>query len=372
MARSSSVPDGASRARRAAPIRRRDGVRVGVIGSGEISEYHLGGLAAVEDVEVVVIAARTAKRAAVRARRFGIAEVADDWRRVVDRPDLDAVVIATPDETHPEIVAAAIESRKAILVQKPIATSLDAARPLVAQARAANVLLSVSFMHRHFEEVVALRDLLIGGVLGRPLTARIRNATSGPLWSPWFYHRPATGTGGVVIQLGVHGIDLLAHLLGPIRSVTARAETLAPERRLADGSHVAVEVVDHALASYEFASGALASHEMSWAEVAGTDRFRLEVYGTDGTAWVRWPTDGLAVHTEGPGGMRGWFRPDLAPEPPGARHHRAWIAQIRGDEPPDGTDLDALAGLDVIEAVHRAATGRCEVAARSRDELLAP
>ncbi len=346
-------------------------VRVGVIGAGEISKYHLGGLASVEGAEVVVIADRSPARAAERARQFGVPEVADDWRCVIERRDLDAVIVATPDETHPEIVLAAIETGKSILVQKPIATSLAAALPVVERARLAGVILSVSFMHRHFEEIVALHDLLDRGVLGRPLTARIRNATPGPTWGPWFYRPPHEGIGGVVIQLGVHGIDLLLHLLGPIRSVRACTATLVPERRFVDGSRVAVEVVDHAVATYEFVSGALASHEMSWAEVAGTDRFRLEVYGSDGTAWTRSPTNGLAVHATSLGSPRGWFSPDLPTEPLGARHHRSFIAQVRGDEPPDGTDLDGLAGLEIIEAVHRAATEGREVRTRGIDEILA-
>ena len=232
-------------------------VRVGVIGAGEISKYHLGGLASVEGAEVVVIADRSPARAADRARQFGVSEVADDWRRVVERRDLDAVIVATPDQTHPEIVLAAIDTGKSILVQKPIATSLATAQPLVERARMAGVILSVSFMHRHFEEIVALHDLLDRGVLGRPLTARIRNATPGPTWGPWFYRPPVEGIGGVVIQLGVHGIDLLLHLLGPIRSVRACTATLVPERSLADGSRVAVGVVDHAVATYEFVSGAM-------------------------------------------------------------------------------------------------------------------
>jgi predicted dehydrogenase len=278
--------------------------------------------------------------------------------------------VATPDQTHPEIVLAAIDTGKSILVQKPIATSLATAQPLVERARMAGVILSVSFMHRHFEEIVALHDLLDRGVLGRPLTARIRNATPGPTWGPWFYRPPVEGIGGVVIQLGVHGIDLLLHLLGPIRSVRACTATLVPERSLADGSRVAVGVVDHAVATYEFVSGAIASHEMSWAEVAGTDRFRLEVYGSEGTAWTRWPTNGLATYATNRGGLTGWFSPDLPAEPLGARHHRSFIAQVRGDEPPDGTDLDGLAGLEIIEAVHLAAAEGREVVTRGIHELL--
>ncbi|MBK7470149.1 MAG: Gfo/Idh/MocA family oxidoreductase [Betaproteobacteria bacterium] len=164
-----------------------------------------------------------------------------------------------------------------------------------AAANAAGVHLQVSFMHRYFEEVVRARALLAEGAIGRPYSLRLRNATPGPDWGAWFYSKARVG-GGVVMQLGVHGIDLLRHLCGEIDALSAHTALLRTERALADGTLVHPDNEDHALALYRLASGAIASHEMSMSEVAGCDRFTLEIYGERGTIWLRSGRGPLALH----------------------------------------------------------------------------
>ena len=100
-----------------------DTVGVGFLGAGSIADYHLGGLAAAGGAAVRVIAALSRERAGEVARRFAIPEVATDWRAVLDRRDVDAVVIATPDDTHCEIACAAADAGKAVLLQKPMGRS---------------------------------------------------------------------------------------------------------------------------------------------------------------------------------------------------------------------------------------------------------
>ena len=141
-------------------------------------------------------------------------------------------------------------------------------------------------MHRYFEEVAAARVLLAEGAIGRVISVRVRNATPGPDWGDWFFRRDVVG-GGVVLQLGMHGIDLVGHLFGRIVSVSARTATLLPERRLRDGRIVPVENPDTAHAVYEVDDGPLVPHEMSMIEPAGTDRFRMEIYGAEGALWLR-------------------------------------------------------------------------------------
>ncbi len=257
-----------------------DTVRIGVIGAGLISTYHLDGLAAAGGADVRVLAARSTARAGPLARRYGIPEVATDWRAVLDRADIDAVLIATPDATHEEIALAAAQAGKAILLQKPMAMSVAQCERILAGAQAAGVDLQVSWMHRHFEEVVRTRELLAAGKLGAVHHIRIRNATPGP-HEPWFFD-PAHVAGGVVLQLGVHGIDLIRHLFGAIETVSATTATVQPRRSLPGGT-VTSKVEDEALATYRFQSGVLGSHEMSFCEAADTDRFRLEIYGDAGT-----------------------------------------------------------------------------------------
>jgi predicted dehydrogenase len=338
-------------------------VGIGVIGAGLISAYHLAGLAAAGRGEVRVLAARTAARAGPMARRFGIPEVATDWRAVLERADIDAVLIATPDSTHEEIALAAAQAGKAILLQKPMAMTVGQCRRIIATARAAGVDLQVSWMHRHFEEVVRAQELLASDELGPVHHVRIRNATPGP-HEPWFFDR-AQVAGGVVMQLGVHGIDLVRHLFGAIETVAATTAVLQPERRFPNGASVVSDLEDEALATYRFQGGALGSHEMSFCEAAGTDRFRVEIYCAEATLLLRTTRGPLAIHAPRLTGARGWFVPELPARAFGERQHARWLDILRGRIPSDPTAEDALAGQMIAEAIYRSAESR-------REERIAP
>jgi predicted dehydrogenase len=209
-------------------------------------------------------------------------------------------------------------------------------------------------MHRHFEETVRARELLADGRLGRVLSARMRNATPGPDWDAWFFSRERV-PGGVVDQVGVHGIDLLRHLVGDVATVLAMTATLRPERALADGRQVRVENADHSHALYRFKGGALGAHEMSFLEARGCDRFRLELYCEAGTLWLRTERGPLAVYAPGMTGVTDWLVPDLPALPFGARQHTRWLDILRGRLPSDPTAEDGLAAALVADAVHRAA-----------------
>jgi predicted dehydrogenase len=341
-------------------------VGIGVIGAGLISAYHLAGLAAAGGAAVRVLAARSTVRAGPMAQRFGVPEIATDWRAVLERADVDAVVIATPDFTHEEIAVAAARAGKAILLQKPMAMSLAACRRIIDAARAAKVDLQVSWMHRHFEEVVRARELLASDKLGPVHHVRIRNATPGP-HEPWFFD-PGKVAGGVVMQLGVHGIDLTRHLFGEIVSVAATTATLQPERSFAGGRKIASDLEDEALATYRFAGGALGSHEMSFNEAGGTDRFRLEIYCADGTLLLRTTRGPLAIHAPRLFGARGWFVPELPAHAFGERQHARWLDIVHGRMSSDPTAADALAGQSVAEAIYRSAESRREERVDNVDE----
>ena len=328
-------------------------VRVGFIGAGFISDYHLNGLAATGEAQFVIISSGTVEKAARQAQRFGIAHYTSEWREVLRRDDVDSVVVTTPDHTHGEIAIAAAEAGKAVLLQKPMAPTSAECEVIVKAAERCRALLVVSFMHRYFDEVVALREILAQGGLGAVLSLRLRNATPGPDWNAWFFKKELVRH-GVVAQLGVHGIDLVRHLFGPIAKVKATVAQLQKERVLVDGTRLANEIDDHAFAVYQFCSGLLASHEMSLAEQAGCDRFRLEVYGSEGTAWLRYPSQGLALWAPKVNGLREWVSPPLPGRPFGQLQHAHFLAQVRGDAPPDGTGLDGLQSMRVVEALYRA------------------
>ena len=324
---------------------------IAVLGAGFIAGYHLAGLAAAGGASVRVLAGRSLERAAPLAARFAIADVVTDWRKTLERDDVDAVVICTPDDLHEAMAIAAAQAGKAILLQKPMAGSVIACERIIDAANRAGVDLQVSFMHRWFPEVEQARQWLSRGVIGRVHSARIRNATPGPDWGDWFFMKSAVSN-GVVDQLGVHGIDLALQLLGDIDQVSARTATLAPQRTLRDGRVVPVEVADTAFATYGFTNGAMATHEMSQIEVNGCDRFRLELYGDEGTLWLRSERGPIAAYAPKQFGD-GWHCPVLQQHPLGELHHAAWLDGVAGRVPRQRTALDALRGMQVVEAIRR-------------------
>lgn len=331
-------------------------IGVAVLGAGFIAEYHLAGLAAAGGADVRVIVGRSREKVEALAKRFGVRDACTDVDATLAREDVQAVIVATPDDTHEAIGLAAARAGKSILLQKPMATSVEGAERIVAAAAANGVDLQVSFMHRFFDEVIEARRWLGDQAIGRVLAARIRNATPGPDWQRWFF-RKARVRNGVADQLGVHGIDLVEHVLGRIRSVSGLARTALPKRRLRDGTIVDVENVDNASAIYELDEGMLVTHEMSMTEAAGCDRFRFEIYGEMGTILLRTERGRLAIAAPDRFGAD-WHVPSLPESAPGQRQHEAWLAGLSGGAAPLLTAADALRGMRVVEALMRSNTQR--------------
>ena len=327
-------------------------LRVAVIGGGFISEYHVDGLRAAGGAEVTVLVGRDPDRTRQRADALGIPEAATDADAVCARPDVDAVVIATPDITHKPLAIAALRAGKPILLQKPMAMTSAESAAIIAVAEESGVRTTVSFMHRYFPEVRWLRERIGAGTFGAVHFIRMRNATPGADWADWFFDGDHVA-GGVVMQLGVHGIDLLQHLFGPISAVSARSSTFKPNREMADGRTVVSALEDNVLAAYEFAGGSTAGHEMSFTEVAGCDRFRLEVYFENASVWLR-SDMAPAIVNEG----SGWQTVELDDEPLGKSHHEHWISVAAGREPADDTAASGLSTMVVGEHIYRSARER--------------
>jgi predicted dehydrogenase len=330
-----------------------DVLGVALVGAGFIADYHLGALRRLPGVALRAVVSRDQAKARACADRFGVPDAGTALPALLARRDVQAVVVATPDDTHEAVATACLEAGKAVLLQKPMATHSAACRRMIATAARTGSDLQVSWMHRHFEEVDLAREWIAEGAIGQVTSIRLRNATPGPDWGAWFFSADRVG-GGVVLQLGAHGMDLVEHLLGPIAAVSARTATLLPRRRLASGETVTVENPDSAWATYRLADGVMVSHEMSMIEAAGCDRFRMEIYGTEGTIWLRTERGRFAAFAPGKLGSRGWFAPTLPDAPPGERHHRRWVESLAGGVHED-TARAGLRGLLVAEAIARSA-----------------
>jgi predicted dehydrogenase len=219
--------------------------RIALLGAGFMARTHAQSYAALKDrADVRVVCALEGADAI--AADLG-AEAATDWEAVVALDGIDAVDVCLPTPLHRPVAEAALTAGKHVLLEKPIALSLDDADAIGDAARATGRVLMVGHVLRYMPEIVEMRRLLDAGELGRPLAATALRLSAPPDWNQWMLD-PAK-SGGVLVDMMVHDFDILNALLGPARSVVAHAA--------ADGRHFQM------LLEHERGSGAIeGSHAM--------------------------------------------------------------------------------------------------------------
>jgi predicted dehydrogenase len=335
-------------------------VRIGVVGAGAFGRKHLEVLRQEPAARIVGIADPTPAAAALAAE-LGVAHFAGH-ESMLDEAGLDGVIVATPNALHAPVAQAAIARDVPVLVEKPIAETLDAARDLAEAAERADVPLLVGHHRRYNPVIEKAREIVHGGGIGR-LTA---------VAALWLLQKPddyfATDwrreKGGPVLINLIHDIDDLRFICGEIvevRAMTANAvrgfaveDTAAVTLRFACGALGTVTVSDAVAApwSWELASGENPIYPSQpencylFAGTAGSLALpRLELWRYAGAT--------------------GWTAP-LSREPiavaaadPLPRQLRHFCAVIRGAESPRITGADATRTLAAAQAVlDAAATGR--------------
>jgi predicted dehydrogenase len=262
-------------------------LRVGIIGLGAWgTRAHLPAFQSLPGVTVAALADLDAGAVQRAAAASGVARVETDPLRLLRDPaGLDAVVIATPDDTHRDLVLAAFDAGLHVLCEKPLAYSVPQAEELVAAAARAGRVAKVGFLFRHSPVVTRMRELVAAGEIGAVqlvehvnVNAQFFDPQRTLHWKMQARHAP----GGVYVEYGAHTIDLALWFGGPLARVVAHAVTLVPERPLPDGGRARVELDDAASWIGVYASGGEALFRSGWASLpVGTGGMR--VYGSEGT-----------------------------------------------------------------------------------------
>jgi myo-inositol 2-dehydrogenase/D-chiro-inositol 1-dehydrogenase len=182
-------------------------LRIGIIGAGVMGADHAETVARrVSGAELVAICDPDRDRAARVASMAGAHHTLDDPHGLIARPDVDAVLVASPDETHADLVIACLQARKPVLCEKPLAPSPEEClRVVAAEAALGQRLIQVGFMRRFDPAYMAMKDTLADGGMGEPLFFHCvhRNATV----PPWF------NSGMLITNAAVHEIDIARWLL---------------------------------------------------------------------------------------------------------------------------------------------------------------
>jgi D-apiose dehydrogenase len=200
-------------------------LRIGVVGAGMISEYHLRGWRTTDGARVVAICDPVLERARQRAQAFGVSEVFTDLDSMLDRVGIDAVDIVTPVGTHAALVAAAADRGIHVMCQKPMAPTVAEAERLIEQV-GDRVRFMVHENYRFQPQYVRAREWLNEGRIGRPLQVRMATRCSGMCkheGTPWLVERQpylATLPRLLVFETLIHHLDTLRSLIGELEVVS--------------------------------------------------------------------------------------------------------------------------------------------------------
>src|SRR5262245_58872304 len=270
-------------------------VRLGIIGCGNVlSAYRavIDRLRARGLVEVVIACGREGQRSTACAEFGDQLRFTTNEEEVIRSREVDLVLILTSMPTHARIARAALEAGKHVLMEKPLATSLEDAAALVklAQSAAGHLVCAPFTILSPTFQMMSQR--IQRGDIGKPCLARARYGWAGPWWSEWFY-KPG---GGCLFDLGVYCITSLTGLLGPARRVMAMTGVAIPKREI-NGQTISVEAEDNAQVLLDFGESAFAVITSGFT----IQQYRtpaLEVYGTTGTIQMMgddWDPDGYEL-----------------------------------------------------------------------------
>lgn len=360
-------------------------VRVGVIGCGRFGAVHAEAAASLPGVTLAGLCSRTLARAQELADRFPGANAYDSVERMLVDAELDAVLIATSHKQHFDPAMQVLRAGVAVLVEKPLTTSLVQAHELVATAEQAGVPLGTVFQRRFLPAAQRMHDAIAAGRLGALTAAecvahlgRDRSYYQNDDWrGSW-----AGEGGGVLLTMAIHFVDMMNWMLGEPTSVYGRWATLK------HGDCIDVEDVAGAVVTY--ASGAIATiqamttfengfaSEPSPTVAYRAPGFRLAVHGTAGHSVGLVESPELAQATtdlwtfDGENENLARWREQEAGRSSVPEFHRLQIAEfvdaVRAGRAPAITGRDGLRALEVIKGVYLSQARQAPVELPMSDE----
>jgi predicted dehydrogenase len=320
-------------------------VKVGIIGCGLVGQKRA---AAMSDARVTACADLVPARAAALADKLPGAQTVADWRTLLNRADVDAVIVATTHNALAEITLEAVRHGKHVLVEKPAARHAAELDPVIAAQRAQGTAVRVGFNHRFHPALRRARAIVETGGIGDVLYLRGRYGHGGRLgYEKEWRADPVLSGGGELIDQGVHLIDLSRWFLGDFVDVRGIAHTYYWDMPVEDNGFLTLTTARRQVAF-------LHASCTEWKNL-----FSFEIFGRDGKLAI----DGL-------GGSYGLERlayyrmlPEMGPpettiwEYPGP--DRSWelewaefLRDIWLRRTPDPGLADARAALDVVGQIY--------------------
>jgi predicted dehydrogenase len=292
--------------------------------------------------------------AAAEQLAAGACDVVADWRAALLRPDVDVVVVATPNAWLADIAVAALEAGKHVLMEKPMGRGLEEALRIARAAEGSSGLLRIGFNHRHHPGIRRAAERVRSGALGPLITIRARYGHGGrPGLEQEWRSDPVQAGGGELLDQGVHLADLFHWLAGMPDEVFAMTQTAA---------WPIAPLEDNAYALLRFGHGAVGQWHVSMSQ--WKNLFSLEIHGEAGAVIVEglggsYGTERLTVvHRAFEGGRPATEEWSFDGED--ASWDLEWEALLRDIETGSRTEAhaaDGVAAMRIIDALYRSARG---------------
>ncbi len=254
-------------------------MRFGIVGMGWAGCLRAEAIGALAGFDLVALCDQDEGRRNEAARKYGADPVAD-WRALVQRPDIDAVIVASPPNHHREIAVGAFENAKHVLCEKPLAPTPQDCEAMIAAAEKSGKSLATGFNYRFYPAVRKARELLDGGAIGA--LDHIRSYAGHPGGEEFTHawvHDPGVMGGGTLMDNGIHIIDLTLYFLGGVSGVCGASSNKVWRFEGCE---------DNGFALVKNENGNIAALQASWSEWRGY-RFFVEIYGTEGYIRLSYP-----------------------------------------------------------------------------------
>lgn len=249
-------------------------LRFGIVGCGMIAGVHAEALRSLEGAALAGVADARKESAVAFAEKHGI-KAYENYEAMLADGEIDAVCICTPSGFHAENALAALRAGKHVAVEKPIAMTAEEADEIIRTAKECGKLVTVISQMRFATDVIFLKEAIDTGKLGtlKMCDLYMKYWRDGSYYhgSPWKGNRALDG--GVLMNQGIHGVDLLRHLIGGATVIGSVSDRLTHQ----------IESPDTALALLRYDCGALGVIEASTATYPGFE-MRLEIIGERGYA----------------------------------------------------------------------------------------
>jgi predicted dehydrogenase len=324
--------------------------RVGLIGAGLQGNRRAPVLRRFKDTALVMVASLHRSQAQALADITGCKEATDRWQDIIERDDINAVLVCTPPDLHAPMSIAAMRAGKHVLCEKPLARTVADAEDMLRVAGESGATLKCGFNHRHHPGVQKARQWVDEGAIGELDFMRCRYGICGrPGYEKEWRADPAVSGGGHLMEQGIHAIDLFRWFLGDFSEAVGFTSTRFWDIK---------PLEDNGFALLRNARGQIASLHSSltqWKNI-----FSLEIFGREGYIIVEGlgGAYGNEKITLGKRDLTAPFRAETTEFLGGDRSwHDEWqefAAAIAQKREPLGNGRDGLEALKLVQAIYQA------------------